>query len=76
MLAGRASTTVRYMSDTLFALASLMLHLQVGISRIPRSQAARLPNRTEDIPGDEGNFIIELDVFHEIHCLVHGIVFF
>lgn len=40
-----------------------------GISRIPRSQAARLPNRTEEIPGDEGNFIVELDVFHEIHCL-------
>ncbi|KAG9220404.1 hypothetical protein CCMSSC00406_0006669 [Pleurotus cornucopiae] len=40
-----------------------------GISRIPRFQAARLPNRTEEIPGDEGNFIIELDVFHEIHCL-------
>ncbi|KAJ8694274.1 hypothetical protein PTI98_004127 [Pleurotus ostreatus] len=42
----------------------------LGISRIPTSQAKRLPNATEAIPGDEDNYIVELDVFHELHCLV------
>ncbi|KAG9225253.1 hypothetical protein CCMSSC00406_0007084 [Pleurotus cornucopiae] len=41
----------------------------LGISRIPASQAKQLPNATEAIPGDEHNYIVELDVFHELHCL-------
>ncbi|KDR69140.1 hypothetical protein GALMADRAFT_77870, partial [Galerina marginata CBS 339.88] len=40
-----------------------------GISKIPKSQAVLLPNKTAPIPGDEQNYIIELDVFHELHCL-------
>ncbi|KAJ7910447.1 hypothetical protein B0H13DRAFT_2661031 [Mycena leptocephala] len=40
-----------------------------GISQIPKSQAALLPNKTHPIPGDEGNYIVELDVFHNLHCL-------
>ncbi|KAK1234336.1 hypothetical protein PQX77_002475 [Marasmius sp. AFHP31] len=42
---------------------------QFGISRIPKSQAALLPNKTLPIPGDEGHYIVELDVFHNLHCL-------
>ncbi|KIM75131.1 hypothetical protein PILCRDRAFT_38305, partial [Piloderma croceum F 1598] len=41
-----------------------------GISKIPKSQAALLPNRTVAIPGDEGNYVVALDVFHQLHCLV------
>jgi len=40
-----------------------------GISRIPKSQAALLPNKTHPIPGDDGYYIVELDVFHNLHCL-------
>ncbi|KAK6969383.1 hypothetical protein R3P38DRAFT_3243499 [Favolaschia claudopus] len=40
-----------------------------GISRIPKSEAAKLPNKTSPIPGDPGYYIAELDVFHELHCL-------
>ncbi|KAJ7028301.1 hypothetical protein C8F04DRAFT_66154 [Mycena alexandri] len=40
-----------------------------GISRIPKSAAAQLPNKTSPIPGDPGFYIAELDVFHELHCL-------
>jgi hypothetical protein len=61
-----------------------------GISQIPKSQAALLPNKTHPIPGDEGNYvrfnsedsqqvvkggclqIVELDVFHNLHCLVRS----
>ncbi|KAF5328206.1 hypothetical protein D9619_013399 [Psilocybe cf. subviscida] len=42
----------------------------VGFQRIPKSDAARLPNKTAPIPGDpEGFYITELDVFHQLHCL-------
>ncbi|KAF8978017.1 hypothetical protein BDQ17DRAFT_1440339 [Cyathus striatus] len=42
-----------------------------GISRIPRDQAAKLPNKTVAIPGDpDGYYIAELEVFHQLHCLV------
>ncbi|KAJ6478196.1 hypothetical protein C8R45DRAFT_1101585 [Mycena sanguinolenta] len=40
-----------------------------GISRIPKEEAARLPNKTHAIPGDDGYYIAELDVFHNLHCL-------
>ncbi|KAJ7160629.1 hypothetical protein C8R43DRAFT_1176994 [Mycena crocata] len=40
-----------------------------GISRISKEEAARLPNKTHAIPGDEGYYIAELDVFHNLHCL-------
>lgn len=35
----------------------------VGISRITKDEAARLPNKTHAIPGDDGHYIAELDVF-------------
>ena len=41
-----------------------------GISAIPKSAAALLPNRTEAYTGDEQHYIVELDVFHQLHCLV------
>ncbi|TFK38461.1 hypothetical protein BDQ12DRAFT_112969 [Crucibulum laeve] len=40
-----------------------------GISRIPKSQAAQLANKTSAIPDDPGYYIVELDVFHQLHCL-------
>jgi len=40
-----------------------------GISRIPKSQAALLPNRTIPIFEDEGHYVVSLDVFHQLHCL-------
>jgi len=29
-------------------------------------------NRTIAIPGDEGNYVLVLNVFHDLHCLVSG----
>ncbi|KAH8813718.1 hypothetical protein DL96DRAFT_1472516, partial [Flagelloscypha sp. PMI_526] len=40
------------------------------VLRIPKSQAAQLPNRTYPIAGDDGYYIAALDVFHQLHCLV------
>ncbi|KAF9014373.1 hypothetical protein BDZ89DRAFT_962939 [Hymenopellis radicata] len=42
---------------------------QFGISRITREDALLLPNKTSPIPGDEGYYIAELEVFHGLHCL-------
>ncbi|MCJ1227899.1 hypothetical protein MMC12_004558 [Toensbergia leucococca] len=42
---------------------------QFGVSQIPYSQARLLPNATELIPGTGDQYIIELDVFHQLHCL-------
>lgn len=46
------------------------LSSQVGISRIARPSAAQLVNRTVPIPGDPGHYVVELNVFHQLHCLV------
>ncbi|KAK4168415.1 hypothetical protein QBC43DRAFT_285050 [Cladorrhinum sp. PSN259] len=42
-----------------------------GISQIPRSSAAKLVNKTVLIPDllPEKRYIIQLDVFHQLHCL-------
>ncbi|KAF2812836.1 uncharacterized protein BDZ99DRAFT_495991 [Mytilinidion resinicola] len=40
-----------------------------GMSAIPKSQATLLPNRTGPIPGLDGQYLVELDVFHQLHCL-------
>ena len=41
---------------------------QVGISRISAEEAEQLPNPTLAIPGTQ-DYLIELDVWHELHCL-------
>ncbi|KAF6788128.1 hypothetical protein CSOJ01_15098 [Colletotrichum sojae] len=40
-----------------------------GVSRIPRSSAARLVNKTVPIPDDKGYYVVSLNVFHQLHCL-------
>ena len=40
------------------------------ILKIPRSEAILLPNKTYPIKDQPGYYIAELDVFHQLHCLV------
>ncbi|GAM43967.1 hypothetical protein TCE0_060r19210 [Talaromyces pinophilus] len=40
-----------------------------GISRISMSDAAKLANKTVPIPDYPGEYVIQLDVFHQLHCL-------
>lgn len=53
-------------------LATLMLvYLNaVGVSKVPKSDAAKMFNRTVAILGDEENCVIALNVFHQLQCLV------
>ncbi|KAJ7906204.1 hypothetical protein B0H13DRAFT_1619603 [Mycena leptocephala] len=38
-------------------------------SRVPKSEVVKMTNRTWPILHEEGNYIIALDVFHQLHCL-------
>ncbi|KAJ7019876.1 hypothetical protein C8F04DRAFT_1275782 [Mycena alexandri] len=38
-------------------------------SRIPKSEAAKMTNTTWPILNEDGNYVIALDVFHQLHCL-------
>ncbi|KAF9522204.1 hypothetical protein CPB83DRAFT_777449, partial [Crepidotus variabilis] len=40
-----------------------------GVSRIPKSSAAKLANKTVPIPGDADHYVVQLSVFHQLHCL-------
>ncbi|KAF5313158.1 hypothetical protein D9619_003703 [Psilocybe cf. subviscida] len=41
-----------------------------GVHRIPKEEAALLPNKTSAIPDDpDGYYIAELEIFHQLHCL-------
>ncbi|KAK7947796.1 uncharacterized protein PG986_008682 [Apiospora aurea] len=37
--------------------------------RIPMDKASQLVNKTVPIPGEPGQYVIQLNVFHQLHCL-------
>jgi hypothetical protein len=47
---------------------------RVGNSRISKSEAAQLPNKTIAAVAGEDDYLVVISVFHDLHCLV--IVFF
>jgi len=36
---------------------------------VPKSEAAKMANKTSPIPGDESNYMVIPEVFHTLHCL-------
>ncbi|RDW92936.1 oxidase ustYa family protein [Aspergillus mulundensis] len=42
-----------------------------GIIKIPTSDAAKLVNHTLPLSSEPGNYVVEIDVFHQLHCLHH-----
>ncbi|KAJ6589321.1 hypothetical protein B0H19DRAFT_235640 [Mycena capillaripes] len=38
-------------------------------SRVPKSEVSKMMNTTWPILHEEGNYVIALDVFHQLHCL-------
>lgn len=42
--------------------------MTVGVSKIPEEQARKLANETLTPPGTK-EYLIELDIFHQLHCL-------
>ncbi|KAK2589891.1 hypothetical protein QQS21_012431 [Conoideocrella luteorostrata] len=45
------------------------LYNDIGMSQISAESAARLPNATTPLSGDPSQYMVELDVFHQLHCL-------
>ncbi|KAJ9143172.1 hypothetical protein NKR19_g7001 [Coniochaeta hoffmannii] len=45
------------------------LYNKVAISQNPAEQAARLPNATTPTAWDPEQYMVELDVLHQLHCL-------
>ena len=41
-----------------------------GIIKIPQSEAAQLVNYTMPLASEPGMYMVEIDVFHQLHCLV------
>ena len=39
-------------------------------NKVPREQAALMPNKTYPVLGEEDHYMVALDVFHQLHCLV------
>ncbi len=59
------------------SVASIMLKsfpltnkLAVALNKVPRDEAALMTNKTYPILGQEVQYMIALDVFHQLHCLV------
>ncbi|KAL4928133.1 oxidase ustYa family protein [Aspergillus undulatus] len=42
-----------------------------GIIKIPKSDAAQLVNHTLPLSSEPGQYVVEIDVFHQLHCLHH-----
>ncbi|KAH8694221.1 hypothetical protein BGW36DRAFT_301024, partial [Talaromyces proteolyticus] len=42
---------------------------QFGITRISEEETLKLPNRTTEIPTMPDQYVVQLDVFHQLHCL-------
>lgn len=45
----------------------------VGVSAIPKSEAAKLAGHTLRFSDDPDNYVVILDVFHQLHCLVRTV---
>ena len=41
-----------------------------GVIKVSGVDAERLPNATLRIPGEEDGYIVGIEVFHQLHCLV------
>ncbi|EED15383.1 conserved hypothetical protein [Talaromyces stipitatus ATCC 10500] len=40
-----------------------------GIVKVNAEEASNLPNSTAELPHESGFYVIEIDVFHQLHCL-------
>ncbi|KAJ7459260.1 hypothetical protein FB451DRAFT_1004075, partial [Mycena latifolia] len=42
----------------------------VAATKMSRSEALKIPNKTWPLLGEPGSYVFALDVFHQLHCLV------
>jgi hypothetical protein len=68
---GKIFTMVDQSILTTYSGNSLTGLPEIGINSIEKSEAMRLPNQTVPTNGDPNQYIVGLDVFHQLHCLNH-----
>lgn len=44
-------------------------YIDIGVIKIPKADADRLPNQTLPIPGEDDGYIVGVEVYHQLHCL-------
>lgn len=71
MTDGRISITAicNFFSPLESCAALTQCHLAFGVSLISQDSARRLPNATTPLPQDRSLYVVQLDVFHQLHCL-------
>jgi hypothetical protein len=55
-----------------FPLLTSLTDFSVGVTAINREQAKLLPNWTSPVFGQPDAYVVQLDVFHQLHCLVRA----
>jgi hypothetical protein len=40
-----------------------------GIIEVTAEEAANLPNSTAELPHKPNSYVVEIDIFHQLHCL-------
>lgn len=40
-----------------------------GIVKVNTEEASNLPNSTAELPHESGFYVVEIDAFHQLHCL-------
>ncbi|KAL2167192.1 hypothetical protein VTG60DRAFT_1604 [Thermothelomyces hinnuleus] len=61
--------TQKSTTDGKISITSLIQQPAFGVSVIHQDSACRLPNATTPLPQDRSRYVVQLDVFHQLHCL-------
>jgi hypothetical protein len=48
----------------------MIIAVSDAASRVPKSEVVKMTNSTWPVLREEGNYVIALEVFHQLHCLV------
>jgi hypothetical protein len=54
---------------------TLLTSLGVGASRVTKYEAEKMINKTYELPDTDGDHVVTIEVFHQLHCLVRLIVY-
>jgi hypothetical protein len=68
---GRSCMAVRshFTIRPLLWILSELTRTIVGVSAVNPEAASKLPNKTMTLPNQPDRYVIQLDVFHQLHCL-------
>lgn len=59
-----------YVGKRLSARNDSLTKLGIGASRVTKEETGKMMNKTYELPDTDGDHIITIEVFHQLHCLV------